>query len=150
MLPLISRWPSIRTKIEAIVKKPGVPDEDCPDDAASTRWWCSVGGKYTGRESMTIAMTASSNVAPSAETLGGLIGDAAPANGGVLALTNGPDASGAACGGHSLQALVGVMNNQIAAKAKAKGKAKAKAKANPNPANANTPDQVRESHRFLL
>lgn len=99
---------------------------------------------------MTIAMTASSNVAPSAETLGGLIGDAAPAHGGVLALTNGPDSSGAACGGHSLQDLVGVMNNQIAAKAKAKGKAKAKAKANPSPANANTPDQVRESHRFLL
>ena len=128
-----------------------MPDEGCPDDAASTRWWCSTGGKYTGRESMTVAMTASASVAPSAETLGGLIGDAAPANGGVLALTNGPDiTSGAACGGHSLQDLVGVMNDQIAAKAKAKSKAKAKAKANPSPATANTPDQLRESHRFLL
>lgn len=83
------------------------------------------------------------------------MGDAAPANGGVLALTNGPDqCGGAACGGHSLEDLVGVMNNQIAAKAaakaKAKSKAKAKAKANPSPANAKTPDEVREAHRFLL
>ena len=54
---------------------------------------------------------------------GGLIGDAGRGHGGVLALTNGPDSSGAACGGHSLQDLVGVMN--IAAKAKAKSKAKA-------------------------
>ena len=32
---------SIRTKIEAAVRKPGngVPDEDCPDDPESTRYW---------------------------------------------------------------------------------------------------------------
>ena len=32
---------TIRTKIEAAVRKPGngVPDEDCPDDPESTRYW---------------------------------------------------------------------------------------------------------------
>ena len=61
----IATW-DLRAKIEAIITKPGVADEDCPTDAASMRWWCNVGGRYTGRELTSVAMNATAN--PSQQT----------------------------------------------------------------------------------
>ena len=138
----------LSAKIEAIIRKPGVADEDAPEDPASTRWWCNVGGKCTGRESMTVSMQANANIAPSGDVLGSMLADTG-SNSGVLALTNGSSAA-ASASGHSLEDLVGVMNTQIAAKAKAKSKAKAKAKANPTPAVPSTPAELREHHRASM
>ena len=140
-------YAKLRAKIEALIRKPGIPDEDCPDDPASTRWWCTVGGKFTDRESMSVEMKAAAGVAPNTEAMSSILGD--HCGGGLQALTNGPGGSGGA--GPSLEQLVSVMNNQISAKAAAKAKAKSKAKAKANPAlqAAKTPAEIREAHRDL-
>ena len=99
---------------------------------------------------MTVSMQANANIAPSGDVIGSMLADSG-SNCGVLALTNGQMSSASpAASGHSLEDLVGVMNNQIAAKAKAKTKAKAKAKANPAPAVPNTPAELREHHRVSI
>ena len=122
-----------RKKIENIIKREGITDPDAPDDAASTRWWCSVGGKATSTEKVSLSMTASAAVATTPENLGSLLGD--PGNGqATLALTNGSDIGGSGKG-PSLEALVEIMKSGGPATGggnpapKAKGKAKAKAKA---------------------
>lgn len=106
-------------------------DPDAPDDAASTRWWCSVGGKATSTERVSLNMTASASVATTPENLGSMLGEPGSGGGAPLALTNGADTGGA--GRPSLEALVDIMKagngGGGTTAAKAKGKAKAKAKA---------------------
>ena len=154
----IATW-DLRAKIEAIITKPGVADEDCPTDAASMRWWCNVGGRYTGRELTSVAMNATANVAASGSAVASLVGGdsssgGSPGGSSLLALKDGPSSSapdpGAASGSGtpSLQTLVGLMSNQVAnAKSKAKAKPKAKAKANPSQQTPMTPAEEREKFR---
>ena len=142
----------LRAKIEAIIKKPGLADPDCPQDAASMRGWCSVGGKYTGKELTAVSMKASANVAPSGDALTSLLGGAEGSGGEVLALANTPsgaDASSSSAGcAPSMEQLVALISAK--AKAKSKAKAKAKAKANPAAANASTVAEQREQFRTLV
>ena len=51
----------------------GIPDEDAPGDAASTRFWCTTGAKYTDKETTAVRMTARANVAATPEALGTLL-----------------------------------------------------------------------------
>ena len=139
-----------RAKIEAIVKKPGHPDPDAPHDVASTRWWCNVGGKYTGREVASVTMRASTTVAATADTLTSMLGGSEGCASGseMLSLTNGNSGSEATSGATpapSMEALVGLISAK--AKAKSKAKAKPKAKANPSHAAATTPAEAREQFR---
>eukprot|EP00434_Breviolum_minutum_P016525 symbB.v1.2.014565.t2/scaffold1068.1/size140200/6 len=121
----------MQKKIENIIKREGIMDPDAPDDAASTRWWCSVGGKATSTERVSLNMTASASVATTPENLGSMLGEPGSGGGAPLALTNGADTGGA--GRPSLEALVDIMKagngGGVTPAPKAKGKAKAKAKA---------------------
>ena len=57
----------LRTKIDNISKRgDAVPDPDAPSDPESTRFWCTVGGKYTDREQTTVEGSASVAVRPTA------------------------------------------------------------------------------------
>ena len=140
-----------RAKIEAIVKKPGHADPDAPHDVASTRWWCNVGGKYTGREVASVTMRASTAVAATPDALTSMLGGSEGCASGseMLSLTNGNSGSEATSSGApsapSMETLVGLISAK--AKAKSKAKAKAKAKANPSHAAAATPAEAREQFR---
>ena len=142
--------------MDAIVRKQqGVPDPDAPSDAASTRFWCFTGGKFTDRESTSIEMEATATVQTSAAALGSML-DAGSSAGGTpstLALTNGEAgaAPSASTVGPSLEDLVGVMQGHVAAKAKAKATSKAKAKARAvQQQGSKTPQEIREAIRILL
>jgi len=121
-----------RKKIENIIKREGIMDLDAPDDAASTRWWCSVGGKATSTERVSLSTTASASVATTPENLSAMLGEPGATGGAKLALTNGADTA-VSGKGPSLEALVDLMKSGggggTTPAAKAKGKAKAKAKA---------------------
>lgn len=109
-------------------------DPDAPDDAASTRWWCSVGGKATSTERVSLSMSASASVTTTPENLGSMLGEPGSGGGAKLALTNGADVGGPGKG-PSLESLVEIMKagggggGGTTATAKAKSKSKAKAKA---------------------
>ena len=130
-------------------KGQGVADPDAPTDAASMRFWCFVGGKFTDRESTSLEMEATAAVSTSSEALGSLLGNQSDASSvPSLALTNGGSGSGP-----SLQELVNVMGNSgqatVAATPKAKVKAKAKAKARAGVDQQKTPKEIRDAIRTL-
>ena len=56
-----------RAKIEAVVRRGGVPDPDVPNDASSTRYWVSTGGVSMDeeKEEQTGKTTVSVNTTPS-------------------------------------------------------------------------------------
>jgi hypothetical protein len=119
----------LRTKIDSIVRRGGIPDEDCPTDAASTKFWCTTQTKYTDRESCAVKMTARAAVAPTPDALGSLL----PTNLGGGSLALGVCGDGATESvtptGPSLEALVDVIRgggagNTTAPKAKPKAKGK--------------------------
>eukprot|EP00435_Cladocopium_sp_Y103_P017753 s4024_g4.t1 len=155
---MVKLWSGSRkdgAKIEAIITKPGVADEDCPNDPASMRWWCNVGGRYTGRELTSVSMSATASVAASGDVVASIVGGDQSSNGSpassLLALKDGaasstPDAAAPGSGSHSLQTLVGLMSNQVA-NAKSKAKAKPRAKANPAQQHPLTPAEEREKYR---
>ena len=144
---------NLRAKVDAIIRKQqGVPDPDAPCDAASTRFWCFTGGKFTDREATSIEMEATANVETSAASLGSMF-DVGSSAGGTptLALTNGEAvAAPSATTSPSLGDLVTVMQGHVAAKAKAKATSKAKAKAKSvQQQGQKTPQEIREAIRPL-
>ena len=137
-----------RKKIESIVKRGGVPDEDAPTDAASMRFWCTTGARYTDRESTSVKMTAHANVAATPDQLATMLAD--PANSGGMA--GAMPAAAVANSGVNLGELVDVIRNGNtgstgAAKAKAKPKAKGSAGKRAKLEEAKTPAEVREAIR---
>lgn len=111
--------------MDAILRKnEPVPDEDAPEDAASTRFWCFTQAKCFDREKLSVKGTSTTAIKPTA--------------GGIAALMDGSGMpsmtpSTAAPSTVSLQSLVTVASNAAeapgpAAAAKAKSKAKAKTK----------------------
>ena len=136
-----------RQKIENLVKKGGVPDEDAPDDPESTRFWCHTGSKFTDREKMSLTQESVANVRTTSASMEALLSTPTPT---PLALTNGGSST---TSGPSLESLVNVMNGTTttSAKAKAKGKAKAKAKTAPKSTlqTPKTPEEHRDAIRFL-
>ena len=152
-------WPirpvilGLRTKIDSIVRRGGIPDEDCPTDAASTKFWCTTQTKYTDRESCAVKMTARAAVAPTPDALGSLL----PTNLGGGSLALGVCGDGATESvtptGPSLEALVDVIRgggagNTTAPKAKPKAKGKASAK-KVKLEEAKTPSEMRDAMRYF-
>lgn len=57
---------SPRAKIQACIAKGGVPDDDCPTDMASMRFWCTTTKKQTSVDRTQVHTSASANVHASA------------------------------------------------------------------------------------
>lgn len=148
-LLFMSRCMMQRSKISAIIQRgAGVADPDAPSDPASTRFWCSTMGKATERESVSIAATASAAVAPTAESVGALLGPS-----GMPALADATPGAGNGAQA-SLQALVGVMNasreeasGRTATTAASKAKPKPKGKPRVTPLTTKTPEELRNTIR---
>lgn len=82
----------LRAKIESLLKKGGVLDADAPEDAASIRHWCTVGGEFNDRQKVSQTGTAVVAVNPTGravsaltESLGGAL---MPTKSGQPALTD--------------------------------------------------------------
>lgn len=116
----------LRAKVDAILKKnEPVPDEDAPEDPASTRFWCWTATKCTDREKLSVKGTSTTAIKPSAGGVAALLdGSGMPS---LTPTTTTPSTV-------SLQSLVTVASTAAEAPGgggtnpKAKGKAKAKAK----------------------
>ena len=142
----------LRRKIENLIKRPGVPDPDAPEDAESTRWWASVGGSYTDKERMSISTTSKASVVSTSGTVAGLLGDFRETPSSQLALGNGSGSetpSTATSSGPSLSALVNVMNGEGRGNGNARAKGKAKAKARVINNAPKTPAEQRDDLRIL-
>ena len=140
--------PFLRSKIEALIKKGGEPDPDCPEDVASMRFWATTGASYQDKECSRVAMEAQAGINAGPDTLASMVG---PVGCGGMEMA--PAAAlPAGAGGPSLEALVGVMNTRAAAAAPgvsapaAKPKPKPKPKANPK--DPKTPDDWRAAARI--
>ena len=57
-------WVGPRKKIQAAMANGVVPDEDCPEDEDSFRYWCSTGGKQTDTNKMMLKTSAKVKVSP--------------------------------------------------------------------------------------
>lgn len=122
------------------MKRGGEPDPDCPDDAESMRFWCTVGSSYQDQEKCKVGVKSSADIKTNADMVGGLLG-----SDGVGMGDGAVQAAVAAGGGPSLTALVGVMDSAGAnmdSRPAAKGKAKAKAKSGVKK-EAKTPEEQR-------
>ena len=116
----------LRAKVDAILKKnEPVPDEDAPEDPASTRFWCWTATKCTDREKLSVKGTSTTAIKPSAGGVAALLdGSGMPS---LTPTTTTPSTV-------SLQSLGSVASTAAEAPGgggtnpKAKGKAKAKAK----------------------
>ncbi len=140
-----------RHKIDSIIRRQkGVPDEDAPDDAESTRFWATVGGKFEDKEKMSVNMTATTSVKSTPESVESIMASS-EVSGTPLALMNGP-ITDPATSTPTLEQFVGVMNATATGtpKPKAKGKAKAKAKATATPQLPKTPSEQRDASRALV
>lgn len=130
----------LRMKITSIIARGNPqPDPDCPQDPLSTRYWCTVGGSMSERESTTLTGSTQFAVQTSEANMMGLMGGtpgivSQPTQ---LALTNGEPSGGDA----PMPSMTNLMEvaqqvsaghmpagQTVVAKAKAKTKAKAKAK----------------------
>ncbi len=145
--PILHSIPPSRHKIDAIIRRQkGVPDEDAPDDAESTRFWATVGGKFEDKEKMSVNMTSTTGVKSTPDAVESIMATGENSNG-PLALTDG---SGTPRSTPTLEEFVGVINSTTAPKAKAKAKGKAKAKAAANPQLPKTPSEQRDASRALV
>ena len=143
----------LRTKIDNILKRgDAVPDPDAPSDPESTRFWCTVGGKYFDREQTTVEGSASVALRPTAGGVCPLL-DSADMPAPCL---SGPSAPASTV---SLAALVQVAADNTGADrngggggggAGAGAKAKAKAKAKALPQNPLTAKDKKEAGRILI
>lgn len=141
----------LRAKIEAMIRKGGIVDPDCPEDPASMRFWCWTGAKYQDRERTKVSMEGATSVKATPDAMASLLG--APSmsmSSPQLAL---PASASKPAGQPSLGALVGLATggNTQPAEAKAKAKVKAKAKSGgPKQVTENTPEEHRKNARALF
>lgn len=106
-------------------KNEAIADEDCPEDAASYRFWCTVGGKYTDREKVSVKGSSTIGVKSTASGVNALLDSSGMPGPSVTPPTTPSTVS--------LSTLVGLAAGEAerstaATKAKAKGKAKSNRK----------------------
>ena len=136
----------LRAKIDAILRKnEAVPDEDAPDDAASTRFWCFTGGKYTDREKVMVKGSSNIGVKSTASGIAALLDSSGMPGACVAGSPTTPSSV-------SLSTLVGIAKESERGDAQPKAKAKAKAKGKGKKVQKEdplTPKEKKEAARTL-
>ena len=140
----------VRKKIESIITKcTPHPDPDCPDDEESVRFWVSLGGRMSAKETTSVTATAESGIETTPEVMQSLLGGSTADVGPNLSL-----AAGTVGNRPALKSLLDIANAEPAASAapaaKAKAKTKAKAKARVSSQVPKTPAEQRQAIRTLV
>ena len=130
----------LRKKIDSLIKREPVLDQDCPDDPESCRWWCYTGANAKETDRLRVEGKTVCNVRASGEGISSMLEGV----GSVVA--------GGAGSAPSMQSIMQVMNEgnaSVSASGGGRAKAKAKNKGNPNKAKAVVPQTVKEKRVAL-